>query len=133
LLEQSDKVNLEAGNLAFIMAREIMECVGSEVWVLNVAKLPFIGDAPAKTDKKDTMKRAHLVEERRDEKLPIVPLPSEKELDRRKTRASYGREMRNRTRHSNTLSALFVHQGHTTIVKKNLATAAGGGETLDRT
>jgi len=56
-------------------------------------------------------------------KLPIVPLPSEKEIERRKTLASYGREMRNRTRHINTLHAIFVHQGHTTVVKKNLATA----------
>ena len=56
LLETSDKVALEAGNLAFIMAREIMERVGSEVRVLNTAKLPFIGDAPTKTDKEDAMK-----------------------------------------------------------------------------
>jgi len=122
-LEAEDKVALEAGNLAFIMAREIMEQIGSEVRVLNSAKLPFIWDAPTKTDKEDAMKLAHLVEERRDEKLPIVPLPSEKELERRKILASYGREMRNRTRHLNTLHAVFVHQGHTTIVKKNLITA----------
>jgi transposase len=69
------------------------------------------------------MKLAHLIEERSDEKLPIVPLPSEKELERRKTLASYGREMKNRTRHINTLHAIFVHQGHTTVVRKNLATA----------
>jgi transposase len=123
LLEQTDKVALEAGNLAFIMAREIMERAGSEVRVLNSAKLPLIWDAPTKTDKEDAMKLAHLVEERRDEKLPVVPLPSEKELERRKVLASYGREMRNRTRHINTLHAIFVHQGHTTVVKKNLATA----------
>ena len=98
------------------MAREIMERVGSEVRVLNATKLPFIGDTSTKTDKEDAMKRAHLVEEQKDEQLPIVPLPSEQELD--------GREMRNRTRPSNTLHALFVHQGHTTIVRKNLATAA---------
>jgi transposase len=122
-LEATDKVALEAGNLAFMMAREIMEKVGSEVRVLNSAKLPFIWDAPTKTDKEDAMKLAHLVEERRDEKLPIVPLPSEKELERRKILASHGREMRHRTRHINTLHAMFVHQGHTTIVKKNLATA----------
>jgi transposase len=122
LLERTDKVALEAGNLAFIMAREIQERVGSEVRVLNSAKLPFIWDAPTKTDKEDAMKLAHLVEERRDEKLPIVPLPSEKEIERRKTLSSYGREMKNRIRHINTLHALFVHQGHTTIVKKNLAT-----------
>jgi len=122
-LEKGDKVALEAGNLAFILAREIMEGVGSEVRVLNAAKLPFIWDAPTKTDKEDAMKLAHLVEERRDEKLPIVPVPSVKELERRKILASYGREMRNRTRHINTLHSLFVHQGHTTMVKKNLSTA----------
>jgi transposase len=69
------------------------------------------------------MKLAHLVEERRDGKLPVVPLPGEKEIERRKTLSSYGREMRNRTRHINTLHAIFVHQGHTTVVRKNLATA----------
>jgi len=90
---------------------------------LNSAKLPFIWDAPTKTDKEDAMKLAHLVEERRDEKLPIVPLPSEKEMERRKIIASYGREMKNRTSLINTLHAIFVHQGHTTVVKKNLATA----------
>jgi transposase len=52
-----------------------------------------------------------------------VPLPSEHELERRKILASYGREMKNRTRHINTLQALFVHQGHNKIVKKDLATA----------
>jgi transposase len=122
LLEPTDKVALEAGNLAFIMAREIKEQAGSEVRVLNSAKLPFIWDAPTKTDKEDAMKLAHLVEERQDEKLPIVPLPSEKEMERRKTLASYGREMKNRTRLINTLHAIFVHHGHTTVVKKNLAT-----------
>jgi len=61
LLEPTDKRALEAGNLAFITAREIHERVGSEVRVLNSAK------------------------------LPIVPLPSEKEMERRKTLASYGK------------------------------------------
>jgi transposase len=129
-LEAEDKIALEAGNLAFIMAREIMERVECEVRVLNAAKLPFIWDAPTKTDKEDAMKLAHLVEERCDEKLPIVPLPSEKELERRKILASYGREMRNRTRHLNTLHAIFVHQGHTTIVKKNIATAERRKESI---
>jgi transposase len=122
-LERADKVALEAGNLAFIMAREIQERVGSEVRVLNSAKLPFIWDAPTKTDKEDAMKLAHLVEERRDEKLPLVPLPSEKEMGRRKLLASYSREVKGRTKTVNLLYALFVHQGHTTIVRKYLATA----------
>jgi len=53
LLEKSDKVAVEAGNLAFIFAYEIQEKVGCEVRVLNAAKLPFIWDAPTKTDKSD--------------------------------------------------------------------------------
>ncbi|MCL2601583.1 MAG: hypothetical protein FWD91_02085 [Treponema sp.] len=59
------------------MAREIMERKGCQVRVLNPAKLPFIWDAPTKTDKEDARKLAHLIEERRDERLPLVPLPSE--------------------------------------------------------
>ena len=82
LLTKVDKAALEAGNLAFVVAGEILTRVGCEVRVLNAAKLPFIWDAPTKTDKEDALKLARLVEERRDEKLPIVPLPSEKELER---------------------------------------------------
>jgi hypothetical protein len=43
----------------------VPEAAGSEVRVLNSAKLPFIRDAPTKTDKEDAMKLAHLTEERR--------------------------------------------------------------------
>ena len=58
-LQKTDKVALEAGNLAFKMAQEIMQRAGCEVRVLNAAKLPFIWDAPTKTDKEDAMKLAH--------------------------------------------------------------------------
>ena len=122
LLEESDKVALEAGNLAFIMAREIQKQAGSEVRVLNSAKLTFIWDAPTKTDKEDAMKLAHLVQERGDQKLPIVPLPSEKEMERREVLANYGREVRDRTKAINRLHSLFVKQGHTTLAKRQLAT-----------
>ena len=122
LLEKSDKIALEAGNLAFIMSREIQNQVGSFVRVLNSAKLPFIWDAPTKTDKEDAIKLAHLVEERRDEKLPIVPLPSEKEMERRELVSNYGREVRGRTKVINALHSLFLKQGITTTGKKNLAT-----------
>ena len=123
LLEKNDKVALEAGNLAFILAREMTEQEGCEVRVLNSAKLPLIWDAPTKTDKEDAMKLAHLIEERRDEKLPIVPLPSEKELERRSRVASYRRSVYGKSRMINALHAMFVHQGHTTVVKKDLSTA----------
>ena len=129
-LERGDKVALEAGNLAFIMAIEICRQVGSEVRVLNGTKLPFIWDAPTKTDKEDAMKLAHLVEERRDEKLPIVPIPSEQEMERREVIANYGREVRDRTKAINRLHSLFVKQGITTVVKKTLARAESRREAI---
>jgi transposase len=130
LLEKSDKIALEAGNMAFTMAREIGQQAGSEVRVLNSAKLPFIWDAPTKTDKEDAMKLARLVEERRDEKLPIVPLPSEQEMERRELVSNHGREMRGRTRTINTLHSLFWKQGHTEVVRKDVATAAKAKEAI---
>jgi transposase len=69
------------------------------------------------------VKPAHLIEERRDEKLPVVPLPGGEELAGRKLLANYGREQRNRTGQINTLHALFAHQGHTAAVKKYLSVA----------
>ena len=130
-MEKGDKVGVEAGNLAFIMAREIGKQVGSEVRVLNATKLPFIWDAPTKTDKEDAMKLAHLVEERRDEKLPIVPLPSEQEMERREILSNYGREVMDRTKAINRLHSLFVKQGITTMVKRNLATAERRQEAVE--
>ena len=59
-LEKSDKVAVEAGNLAFILASELKERVGCEVRVLHSAKLPFIWDSPTKTDREDAMRLAHL-------------------------------------------------------------------------
>ena len=131
LLKQSDKVALEAGNLSFVLAYEIQERVGCEVRVLNAGKLPFIWDAPTKTDKEDARKLAMLIEERRDEKLPIVSLPSKKEIERRKLIASYSREVKGRTRLLNLLHAMFVHQGHTTVVKKDLSTAQKRQEVVE--
>ena len=131
ILDKTDKIALEAGNLAFLMAREIREQVESEVRVLNPSKLPLIWNTPTKTDKEDAIKLAHLIEERQDKKLPIVPLPSEQEMERRKVLANYEREMRCRTKLINTLHALFVHQGYTTIVKRDLATEKRRLEVLE--
>jgi len=130
LLEKDDKVALEAGKLAFGIAREILQRVGSEVRVLNSAKLPVIWSEPTKTDKEDAMKLAHLVEERRDEKLPIVPLPSEREMERREVISGYQREVRGRTRVVNTPHSLFWKQGQTQIVRKDLATVAKAREAV---
>ena len=130
LLEKNDKIALEAGNMAFKMTREIQQRVGSEVRVLNSAKLPFIWDAPTKTDKEDARKLAVLIEERRDEKLPIVPLPSEKEMERRELVSNYQREVKGRTKVINILHSLFWKQGHTEVVRKHLATVEKAREAI---
>jgi transposase len=121
-LEAGDKVSLEAGNLAFIMAKELEKGVGCMVRVLNAHHLPIIYETDKKTDKEDALKLAHLVADRPDSRLPIVAIPSDKEMRRRKILGSYRREKENRDRGINQLHGLFVHEGITTVVRKDLAT-----------
>jgi transposase len=129
-LEATDKVALEAGNLAFIMAKEIEKAVGCQVRVLNASHLPIIYLTDKKTDKEDSLKLAHLLTDRPDERLPIVPVPSDQEMGRRKLVASYRREKKSRDQGVNQLHALFVHQGITTVVRKDLASAENRQEAV---
>jgi transposase len=129
-LDAGDKVALEAGNLAFLMAKEIEAAVGCEVRVLNPSHLPLIYGTMKKTDKEDALKLAHILEDYKDERLPVVPVPSDKEMERRKLLSSYRKEQGNRNRGINRLHGLFVHQGITNIVKKDLATGEGRGEAV---
>ena len=127
-----DKVALEAGNLAFIMAKELEKFVGCRVYVLNPSHLPLIYGSMKKTDKEDSLKLAHIVEDFREERLPVVPVPSDKEMGRRRLLGSYRREKQERTREINRLHGLFLAQGITDVKKKDLATAERRGETVGR-
>jgi hypothetical protein len=129
-LRPGDKVALEAGNVAFIFAREIIERAKCEVVVLNSGKLPLIWDTPTKTDKEDARKLARVIEERRNDQLPLVPIPDAKELERRKVVASYKRAVAGRTKGINTLHAMFVQRGITTLKKKDLATGEKRAEAV---
>jgi transposase len=121
-LEKTDKVAIEAGNLAFIMAKEILAQVGCEVVVLNPGKLALIYGSMKKTDKEDSLKLARIIEQFRDEQVPSVPLPSDQEMQRRKLITSHSRAVKLRTQAINLLHGLFLHQGITTVVRKDLAT-----------
>jgi transposase len=120
-LESGDKVVLEAGNLAFMMAKETGKAVGCQVRVLNPHRLAIIYATDKKTDKEDAVKLAQLAADRPDSRLPTVAVPSDEEMERRKLVGSYRREQRERTAGINRLHGLFVHQGITTVVKKDLA------------
>jgi transposase len=75
-----------------------------------------------KTDKEDALKLAHILEDFNEERLPVVPVPGEKEILRRKLLAGYQRAKQSRNRDINRLHALFVSQGITTKLRKDLAT-----------
>ena len=122
-LRPGDKVALEAGNLAFIMAKEIEAAAGCRVYVLNPSQLAIIYASMKKTDKEDSLKLAHILEDCREERLPTVPVPDDQEMRRRKLLASYRRAQASRNRAINQLHSLFVSQGITTKVRKDLSTA----------
>jgi transposase len=122
-LRAGDKVALEAGNMAFIMAKEIEAAVGCRVYVLNPCRLALIYGSMKKTDKEDALKLAHILEDCNEGRLPIVPIPSDKEMRRRKLLACYRRAQQGRNREINRLHGLFVAQCITTKVRKDLWTA----------
>jgi transposase len=130
LLKAGDKVAVETGNLAFLMAKEMDRAVGCRVRVLSSHHLPVIYATDKKTDKEDSLKLAHLAADRPDSRLPIVPVPGDEEMEKRKVLSSYRRAQENRTRAINRLHGLFVQVGITTVAKKDLADEERRGETI---
>ena len=120
-LRPGDKVALEAGNMAFIMAKEIEAAVGCRVYVLNPSHLAVIYASMKKTDKEDALKLAHILEDTKEERLPEVPVPSDKEMGRRKILANYRRGQQDRNRGINRLHSLFVAQGITDKVRSDFS------------
>jgi transposase len=129
-LEADDRVALEAGNLAFLMAKEIEAAVGCRVHVLNPHRLALIYRSMKKTDKEDALKLAHILEDTREERLPEVAKPSEQEIQRRKLLSSYRWAQGERNRAINRLHGQFVAAGITTVVKKDLATGEDRKEAI---
>jgi len=129
-LRPDDKVALEAGNLAFIMAKEIEAAVGCRVYVLNPSHLPLIYGSMKKTDKEDALKLAHILEDFQEERLPAVPVPGDREMGRRKILSSYRRAQQDRIRGINRLHAAFLSQGITTVTRKDLSTGEQRAESV---
>jgi transposase len=83
-----------------------------------------------KTDKEDALKLAPILEDFREERLPVVPVPGEREIRRRKLLSRYRWGQGERNRALNRLRGLFLAQGITTVVKKDLAAAESREETI---
>ena len=129
-LRPQDRVAVEACSLAFTMAKEMEAAVGCRVYVLNPHQLAVIYSSMKKTDKEDALKLAHILEDCREERLPVVPVPSDKEIRRRKLLASSRRVIQDRTRYINQLHGQFVSQGITTVIRSDLATAENRQEAI---
>jgi transposase len=112
------------------MVKEMEKGVGCEVVPLNASHLPVIYGSDKKTDKEDSLKLAHLIADRPNSRLPIVPVPSDGDMLKRKQLSSYNYVKGQRTGAVNRLHAKFVHQGITTVVKADLATAERRRETI---
>lgn len=121
-LRATDRVGIEMCSLTMKVAREMKAAVGCEVLLLHAGKLAVIYKSLKKTDKEDALKLARLVKTHEDGELPVVPLPSETDLKRRRM-VREARQLRSdRTKEVNRLHALFVECGVTDIKKRNLAT-----------
>ncbi|MFC1504873.1 IS110 family transposase [Spirochaetota bacterium] len=123
-IKNDDLVALEAGNQAFALAKQIMEKTGSKAIVLNPGDLVMIYRSLKKTDNEDALKLARLIKRIPQEELPIVSLPSEKEIDARRLVSEQELIQTTKVRTINRLHALFVHAGMTYITKSDIKNRA---------
>jgi transposase len=113
-----------------MMAKEIKEAVGCEVRVLNPMHLALIYGSMKKTDKEDALKPAHMVEEIKDERLPIADISGEEEQEKRWVVSARNRVRKVYVQAINTLHALFVSAGITSVKKKHLRTTKAREEAV---
>ena len=122
LLLPTDRIGIEAGNLAFIIAKQIITEVGSEVLVLNPGDLQIIYKSLKKTDKEDALKLSRMVEKFDNEELPIVNIPSEEEMLNRAlvSQIIFFKELRIKL--INRLHSVYLKSGIVHLKKANLKT-----------
>jgi transposase len=121
-LKEGDCVYMEACELAFKLAREIMAQTKAKVYILNPRKLHIIWKSTKKTDAIDALKLARFGLRYPVEELPLVPLPTEEEEKLRSAVHELNFLKKQRTRYINRLHAIFTGAGITTLTKKDLKT-----------
>lgn len=121
-LRSTDKVAVEASNIAFIMNKEFKEKTGTEFYILNPNKLPQIFMTDKKTDKEDALKLAKELRDKPEEDLPRVFAPTEEMKEMRKVISEYRETVKLRTQKINRLHAVYEHYGITDLKRSDLGT-----------
>lgn len=119
-LKPSDIIGLEAGNMAFLLAKEIEKKLNTQVIVLNPGDLYQIYKSLKKTDKEDCLKIARLIKRNPIEELPIVRIPDAFEEKARFLISEQGYWTKMKVKTINRLHSLFVNAGITTVTKKDI-------------
>jgi transposase len=119
-LFKEDIVGLETGNFSFMLTYFLQKTVGCQVNVLNAGKLHIIFASHKKTDKNDSMNIAKFLQRTPAEELPVVQLPSEKEMLMRKKVVEHEQLNKQRTRSINILHNLFWDAGITHLTKNDM-------------
>jgi transposase len=101
-----------------------MQLPDIQVLVLNAANLAVIYQSLKKSDREDALKLARLVQRFTPEELPIVPVPSDQEMERRALSSHEDSFRRDRTRLINRLHAVFLRCGIPDHTKAQLKKAA---------
>jgi len=123
ILRETDRIGIEAGMPAFLIAKQIIREVKSDVVVLNPGDLQIIYKSLKKTDKEDALKLARMVEKYSNEELPVVTLPTEEEEKNRALVSQMIFYKGERNRLINRLHSVYVRSGIVDLSKKDLRTA----------
>jgi transposase len=119
-LKKDDVVGIEAGNLSFLLAKEIKREVGAEVIVLNPGDLEIIFKSLKKTDKHDSLNIAKFIQRNPREELPEVRVPDEYEEESRQLVSEEEFWTTSKTRAINRLHSILTNYGITMATKKEI-------------
>jgi transposase len=119
-LKYNDLVGLETGNLAFFLAKEIINELGVKVIVLNAGDVAVIYRSLKKTDKEDSLKIARLLQRHPLNELPSVRIPDAYEEHARQLLSEHNYWTTSKTRAINRLHSILCNAGLTTVTKKDI-------------
>jgi len=129
-LLKDDIVGIEAGNLAFLLAKEIKREVGAEVIILNPGDLRIIFKSLKKADKNDCLNIARLIQRNPREELPEVRVPDEYEEEARRLVSEEEFWVTSKTRAVNRLHSILTNHGITMVTKKEIKNAKTRNEII---